>query len=106
MPQEWYLTIAAAVFMGRDREAGPFARLAPFLADCDLVLIEGWLDGPGPKLEVWRAGLGQAPLAAERAEIVAVVTEDPIALENAETWPRKDVRSLADRVLALARAAP
>jgi molybdopterin-guanine dinucleotide biosynthesis protein MobB len=42
----------------------------------DLVLVEGWKDGPLPKLEVWREGHG-ALLAATRPEVLAVVTDAP-----------------------------
>ncbi|NVJ03432.1 molybdopterin-guanine dinucleotide biosynthesis protein B, partial [Myxococcus sp. AM009] len=42
----------------------------------DLVLVEGWKDGPLPKLEVWREGLGP-PLAPSRPEVFAVLTAEP-----------------------------
>lgn len=41
----------------------------------DLVLVEGWKDGPYPKIEVWRAELGPS-LAHGRSEVIAVVSDD------------------------------
>ena len=38
------------------------------LTPCDLVLVEGFKAGGHPKLEVYRAACGQAPLAATRSE--------------------------------------
>lgn len=60
----------------------------------DLILVEGWKDAAYPKLEVWRAGLGPC-LAAERAEVVAIVTDDPPPVA------RRHFRT--DEVAALAR---
>jgi molybdopterin-guanine dinucleotide biosynthesis adapter protein len=53
------------------------ALLAPFASRVDLVLVEGWKDGPLPKLEVWREGLGP-PLAATRPDVLAVVGAPPL----------------------------
>jgi molybdopterin-guanine dinucleotide biosynthesis protein MobB len=43
----------------------------------DLVLVEGWKDGPFPKLEVWRPGLAP-PLALSRPEVGLLVLEGGI----------------------------
>lgn len=48
----------------------------------DLVLVEGWKDGPLPKLEVWREGHGPL-LASTRSEVLAVVTDAPRLPEDA-----------------------
>ncbi len=44
--------------------------------------MEGWKDGPLPKLEVWREGLGPL-LAATRPDVRAVVTDAPRLPEGA-----------------------
>jgi len=41
----------------------------------DLVLVEGWKDGPFPKIEIFRAQQGDC-LAVTRPEVIALVTED------------------------------
>jgi molybdopterin-guanine dinucleotide biosynthesis protein MobB len=51
--------------------------LARFADTVDLVLVEGWKQGPLPKLEVWREGLGPL-LAAERQDVLAVVSDTPV----------------------------
>jgi molybdopterin-guanine dinucleotide biosynthesis protein B len=57
-----------------DAEPGLEALLAR-MEPVDLVLIEGFRDHPIPKLEVYRPGLGLAPLWPARPEIVAVATD-------------------------------
>ncbi|WP_439579197.1 molybdopterin-guanine dinucleotide biosynthesis protein B [Elioraea sp.] len=47
------------------------ARMSPV----DLVLVEGFKRNPHPKLEVWRAGTGKAPLFPEDAHILAVASD-------------------------------
>ena len=44
------------------------------------VLLEGWKHGDLPKIEVWRAALGQAPLYPDDPFVTAVATDDPAAL--------------------------
>ncbi|GAB6166353.1 molybdopterin-guanine dinucleotide biosynthesis protein B [Thermostilla marina] len=76
--------------------------LAPLFAPCRLVLVEGFVDGPGKKIEVWRAERQTTPLALEHDDIVAVVSDDhpdvPVPV-----WLRKDVSAIADRILELAQ---
>ncbi len=48
--------------------------LAP---EADLVLVEGWKDGPFPKIEVWRKELGPL-LATGRSDVLAVVTDEQL----------------------------
>ena len=72
----------------------------------DLVLVEGWKEGPLPKLEVWRQGQGTL-LAATRADVLAVVTDAPALPEGAPAGLRrfgtKEVRQLAEFIARLAR---
>jgi molybdopterin-guanine dinucleotide biosynthesis protein len=73
--------------------------MAPLFAACELVLVEGWIDRPGwPKVEVWRAEAGDVPLAAERADISAVISDDPVEVD-VPVWRRSDVAGLCDRLL-------
>jgi molybdopterin-guanine dinucleotide biosynthesis protein MobB len=58
---------------------GDAASLLPLLVEAlgarfDLVLIEGWKEGPFQKIEVWREGLGPC-LALERGDVIALVTD-------------------------------
>lgn len=85
----------------RRRQADFYHRLSPLYAECDLVLVEGDIEHSAPKIEVWRAGLGTRPLAPERGDILAIVTDDPVEVAI-PIWPRSDVAGLADRILRAA----
>jgi len=45
------------------------------LSPCDLLIVEGFKHAPIPKLEVWRAATGEAPLHPQDAHIVAVASD-------------------------------
>ena len=80
-----------------------YARIAPIFSACDLVLVEGDPAGPGAKIEVWRAGQGTAPLAAERGGVAAIVTDDPVDTGLVKkVLKRSDLPAIADFVLDLA----
>ena len=87
--------------------AAPTEALPALLERCagqvDLVLVEGWKDGPLPKLEVWRSGLGP-PLAPARPEVLAVLSAEPALPPGFPPHLRvlspEDVRGVADLVLA------
>jgi molybdopterin-guanine dinucleotide biosynthesis protein MobB len=53
------------------------AMLESLAPEADLVLVEGWKDGPFPKIEVWRKELGPL-LATGRSDVLAVVTDEPL----------------------------
>ncbi len=89
------------VFVRRAAGADFYRRLAPLYAECDVVLVEGDMEHAAPKIEVWRSGLGSQPLALQRNDILAVVTDDPLDL-GLPIWPRSDVAGLAERILQAA----
>jgi molybdopterin-guanine dinucleotide biosynthesis protein B len=90
-----------ALFLPSEPEVDEYERLTRFYEGCDLVLVEGGQTAAATKIEVWRAGLGEPPLAPARGDVAAVVSDDAVAVE-VPRWPRADVPRLADRVLALA----
>lgn len=49
--------------------------LLGMIASCDLVLVEGFKRHPIPRLEVYRAGNGTAPLYPDDPHIIAVATD-------------------------------
>ncbi|WP_434384879.1 molybdopterin-guanine dinucleotide biosynthesis protein B [Melittangium boletus] len=73
------------------------AVLAPFAGRVDLVLVEGWKDGPLPKVEVWREGL-EAPLALTRPDVLAGVGTPPLGRELPRFAP-EDVAGLTTFLL-------
>ncbi|ADO68107.1 molybdopterin-guanine dinucleotide biosynthesis protein B [Stigmatella aurantiaca] len=88
----------------------PSRALLPLLArfgdTVDLVLVEGWKNGPLPKLEVWREGQGPL-LAASRPDVVAIVTDARELPAEAPPEPRRfgleEVQGLAMFIARLAR---
>jgi molybdopterin-guanine dinucleotide biosynthesis protein B len=80
--------------------------LERFADAVDLVLVEGWKDGPLPKLEVWREGPSPL-LAATRSEVLAVVTDAPRLPEGAPERLRRfgtsELRNIAEFILHVAR---
>lgn len=89
------------VFVARKEEVDPYAAIAPLFADCVLVLVEGGIDADAPKVEVWRACHGQDPLAASRADISAVISDDAPAVPL-PVWPRRSAAELAEKLLQIA----
>jgi molybdopterin-guanine dinucleotide biosynthesis protein B len=83
-----------AVFLPGVDPRRPYEALSPLFASCDLVLVEGHLEGPGPKLEVWRKALGDPPLATARQDILAVVTDDAPEGLAPPVFPRGDLEAL------------
>src|SRR3954470_6064162 len=61
-------------------EDDPVALARRYLADADVVLVEGFKRAPTPKIEVFRRSVAAAPLveagSPEAAHWVAVVTDD------------------------------
>ncbi len=90
-----------AVYLPRLPDENPFDKLAPLYKNVDLVLIEGYVSGPGKKVEVWRQKVGKAPLIMEKNNIEAVITDDPIDIDS-PVWPRNNITMLVDNILTLA----
>lgn len=88
-----------AVYLPRLPEEDPIRSLEPIFASCDLVLVEGFIERGGPKIEVWRREIGKPLLANERPGIVAVVSDDAPEV-RVPVWPRADIGALASHVLA------
>jgi len=89
-----------AAYIPRVQSEDPLARLEPLFADCDLVLVEGFIEREGRKIEVWRREIGKPLLANERSDILAVVSDGGPEVAQ-PVWPRSDVTRLASEVLRL-----
>ena len=55
-----------------------FAELMERLSPCDLILVEGFKRERIPKLEVYRATVGEAPLHPQDPDIVAVASDQRV----------------------------
>jgi molybdopterin-guanine dinucleotide biosynthesis adapter protein len=100
-PTAFVTGAGTAVFLDASPGADIYALLTPLYADCDLILVEGDIRSPGPRVEVWRAALGRPPLACENPDILAVISDDPAPVSSA-CWPRRDLAGLASEMAWLA----
>ena len=69
------------------------------LAECDLVLVEGFKQAPIPKLEVHRLASGKPSLWPTDGDIVAVATDAPIASGRPQ-FALDAIEAIADFVVA------
>lgn len=81
-----------------DETGDRYAVMAPLFAGCDLVIAEGDSQTQAFKIEVWRAAMNSAPLAAVDGTIRAVVTDDPLDV-SIPILRRADVPQLACWIL-------
>lgn len=86
----------------REDQANRYASFAPMFADCDIVLVEGDTQAVAPKVEVWRAAVEGAPLAAADPSIAAIITDDAAPTET-PAIPRRDIAAIANQVEALTK---
>jgi molybdopterin-guanine dinucleotide biosynthesis protein B len=74
------------------------------LAPVDLVIVEGFKRGTHPKLEVFRAVVGNPPLHQDDPHIVAVASDAPVPTARVPVVGLDEIDAVAD--LMLAHAAP
>ena len=91
----------AGLFFSADSEEGILSTIEPHYDDCDIVLVEGWKDRPGTKIEVWRSSVEKPLLALSRPAVAAVISDDTVDLPGTPVWPRNDLGDIADRLLDL-----
>ena len=99
----------SAVYLPRTSEYTPQKLLDTFYAQVDIVLIEGWISGPYDKIEVWRKTVGQPPLLSSVKQVKALVSDDPLSLEDASgvagqkisCFQRSDLAGVVAYLLAL-----
>ncbi len=94
-----------ATYMEPSPQEASYEQCFPFLERCDLIVVENDKSAKGFKVEVWRKEGGTPPLALERDDVKAVITDDPIDF-SAEIWPRGDIARLADLALELLETYP
>lgn len=86
--------------------AGEEATLAELLvkvSPCDLILVEGFKSEPHPKLEVFRAAIGKAPLHPRDASIVAVASDRPLPDIGVPYVDLNDIPAVAELVVSQAQ---
>lgn len=89
-----------AIYLSRDPQDDFLDKLGPLYSATDVVLVEGYINGPGKKIEVWRQEVGTTPLVHEREDIVAVVTNDTLDIDL-PILSRDDITGLAKFIITL-----
>ena len=77
--------------------------------DSEIVLVEGWKDGPHPKIETWREACGAPPLLGALRRLRAVAADSALPMRPPAGVPvvhLDDTERLVELVLAHAEAPP
>ncbi|WP_375458179.1 molybdopterin-guanine dinucleotide biosynthesis protein B [uncultured Enterovirga sp.] len=90
----------AQIHENRGEAEASLAALLGRLSPCDLVLVEGYKRERHPKLEVFRAANGRAPLHPDDPEIVAIASDTPFPQARIPVVPLDDVAAVTQVVLA------
>jgi molybdopterin-guanine dinucleotide biosynthesis protein B len=81
----------------------PLAELLARMSPCDLLLVEGFKHEVNPRLEVYRASCGQAPLTLSDDGICAVATDDTEVFRGRpglQCLPLDDEAAVLDYILS------
>src|SRR6185437_16082776 len=87
--------------LGSEPEA-TLAQLLRRVSPCDLVLVEGFKTERHPKLEVFRAEVGKAPLHPADPRIVAIASDQQFPGSGLPVVDINNIAAVADMVLARA----
>ena len=101
----------AAVYLPASAQASPENLIKTYYKNTDVVLIEGWISGPYPKIEIWREIVGRPPLFPELPTVTALVSDDRLEAEHRTMADSRKitllglepVSALADFLLDLSR---
>lgn len=86
-----------------DEHEATLAQLLRRISPCELILVEGFKTQRHPKLEVYRAALGQPPLWGSLGAVVAVASDTPVAEAPVPVVDLNDIAAVADLVCARAQ---
>ncbi|MCG8615352.1 MAG: molybdopterin-guanine dinucleotide biosynthesis protein B [Desulfobacterales bacterium] len=102
----------AAIYMPVSDDTAPDKLIETYYRNANIVLIEGWISGPYPKIEIWRAAVERPPLFGGLDDVTALATDDlPGQTEDALAKSRNITRlglepisAIADLVIDLSNA--
>lgn len=80
-----------------DRELGLDELVPRYFWREDIVLTEGYKRSTYPKIEVFRSVLEQKPICQAKDNLLALVTDDPVAID-APTYSFEQVSAVADLI--------
>ncbi|MBU0514526.1 MAG: molybdopterin-guanine dinucleotide biosynthesis protein B [Proteobacteria bacterium] len=84
-------------------DVDPTALATAFLADCDLILAEGYKSSELPRIEVFRSEKHEKLITTDPSLLVAVTGDRPPDLGEAPFVPADDIARLADLILERVR---
>lgn len=91
-----------AVYIPRTDQTGPEQMLDTFYKQVDLVLIEGWISGPFPKIEFFRKAVKPRPLFKTLENVRALVSDDWTGPCEIPVIKRDNLEGIADFILTIA----
>lgn len=68
--------------------------ICEYLEDCELVLVEGYKNHPGPKIELLRQGFSEERLTVEG--VVAIITDWPDLVAPEPIYSYQEIEKLAE----------
>ncbi len=67
----------AALYLPASENTRPGNLIRTYYRHADIVLIEGWISGPYPKIEIWRQSIEKSPLYTNIKGVCALVCDTP-----------------------------
>jgi molybdopterin-guanine dinucleotide biosynthesis adapter protein len=93
----------AAIYLPSSEDTSPENLIKTYYGNTDIVLIEGWISGPYPKVEIWRKAVERLPLFPDLPTVAALVSDDALPEKQKETAGQRQMRLLSlESVSALA----
>ena len=92
----------AALFFPISDMAKPDLLIQKYFSHADIILIEGWLSGPYPKIEVWRRSVGKPPLFPNLPSVKALACNYEPDVVDGHTIDILDldrIKNIADYIL-------
>lgn len=93
----------SAIYLPRTDQTDPVTLLDTFYRETDVVLIEGWISGPFPKIEFYRESVNKPPLFPHIDHVRALVCDNFKAPADMKVFSRKEVDKIAAFILTLAK---
>ncbi len=84
----------AAIYLPTSEETSPENLIKTYYKNTNIVLIEGWISGPYPKVEIWRKAVERHPLFPDLPTVAALVSDDDLAGELKKTAEQRDITLL------------
>ena len=84
----------AAIYLPASDQTQPEAIIQTYFKNLDVVLIEGWISGPYPKIEIWQSNMDKPPLFDQVENVAGIITDGPLAEEFLKLAQKKKVARL------------